>query len=212
MRTGYEALLAQVDRRLELLSEDGTSTTGTATGGGGIRSFEAEVELRRVVIEFERTSSTGWWPGGRVAAGGRRRAGRPRHRRDDDAPLNRPPGGPEGACGQAPSGTALLSVTPGDPWGAGWDLGPARSPGRCLAGIRQVVQRAASAARHLQGPESLTAQLDHLLPLVRSSYRRDPPTWTSGPAGGRGGRPPVPTGPTGRPAVAHAGGRGQMEP
>ena len=53
-------------------------------------------------------------------------------------------------------------VAPGFPCGAGWDLGPARSPGGCLAGIRQVVQRAASAASHLQGPETLTAQLDHL--------------------------------------------------
>ena len=38
-----------------------------------------------------------------------------------------------------------------------------------------MVQRAASAASHLQGPETLIAQLDHLLSLVRSSYSRAGP-------------------------------------
>ena len=110
----------------------------------------------------------------RVADGG---AGRARHRRDHHAALSpsasravrRP--ARRGRCRapprEAPCRYRLLCDAPGFPCGAGWDLGPAGSPGGCLAGIRQVVQRAASAASHLQGPETLTAQLDHLLSLVR---------------------------------------------
>ncbi len=48
--------------------------------------------------------------------------------------------------------------------------GPDRSPRRCLVGIHQVVQRRRLAASHLQGPASLTAQLDHLLSLVAQAY------------------------------------------
>ncbi len=53
VRTGYEALLAQIDRRLELLGDDGADDSD-APQGGGTRSFDAEVELRHLVIEFER--------------------------------------------------------------------------------------------------------------------------------------------------------------
>ncbi len=73
----------------------------------------------------------------------------------------------QGACEQTPCRYEVLSVFTEVPCRAGWDQSPAGSLGGCLAGIRQVVQRAALAASHLQGPESLTTQLDHLLPLVR---------------------------------------------
>ena len=44
---------------------------------------------------------------------------------------------------------------------------PDYRPEGWLTWIRQVVQRAASAASHLQGPErTVTLQLDHLLSLV----------------------------------------------
>jgi hypothetical protein len=55
VRIGYEALLAHVDRRLDVLGD-----TGGAVDGAGepveseTRAFEAEVELRRVVIATER--------------------------------------------------------------------------------------------------------------------------------------------------------------
>lgn len=59
--------------------------------------------------------------------------------------------------------------------------GPARSPDGCLAGIRQVVQRAALAASHLQSPKHWIADVDHLLSLVTKSYRRSGPRrWISG--------------------------------
>jgi len=55
VRTGYEALLAQVDRRLELLSDDGLAADDAGPPAEGeTRSFEAEVELRHLVIELER--------------------------------------------------------------------------------------------------------------------------------------------------------------
>ncbi len=52
VRTGYEALIAQVDRRLDLLSDDGTGPGAPAEGG--TPAVEAELELRRLVIELER--------------------------------------------------------------------------------------------------------------------------------------------------------------
>jgi len=56
LRTGYEALLDQVDRRLDLLSA-GDDTTGDSPDGGGGESgaeYDAEVALRRRVIAVER--------------------------------------------------------------------------------------------------------------------------------------------------------------
>jgi len=55
VRSGYEALLAQVDRRIELLTDSDASGPGTGvdeeTETG---AFEHEVRLRRMVIETER--------------------------------------------------------------------------------------------------------------------------------------------------------------
>ena len=55
VRIGYEALLAQVDRRLEVLTD---GELGIAEPGGPAegetRAFEAEVDLRREVITMER--------------------------------------------------------------------------------------------------------------------------------------------------------------
>ena len=57
VRSGYEALLAQVDRRLELLT-DAIDEVGAAEDGhpaaGGPQAFQAEVDLRRHVIAVER--------------------------------------------------------------------------------------------------------------------------------------------------------------
>jgi hypothetical protein len=74
----------------------------------------------------------------------------------------------QGVCEQTPCRYEVAECYTEVPCGAGWDQSPAGSLGGCLAGIRQVVQRAALAASHLQGPETLTTQLDHLLPLVHS--------------------------------------------
>jgi len=55
VRTGYEALLAQVDRRLDVLGD--RSGTVDATGGSvgsETEAFAAEVDLRRLVIAAER--------------------------------------------------------------------------------------------------------------------------------------------------------------
>ena len=54
VRTGYEALLAQVDRRLDLLCRRRGGGRRRRPAEGETRSFEAEVELRRLVIELER--------------------------------------------------------------------------------------------------------------------------------------------------------------
>ena len=55
VRSGYEALLAQVDRRIDLLSDtDVTGDGADTTEETETESFEAEVLLRRMVIETER--------------------------------------------------------------------------------------------------------------------------------------------------------------
>lgn len=55
LRRGYEALLDQVDRRLDLLHAGETDDAPTPDGGGESRAeFEAEVDLRRRVIAVER--------------------------------------------------------------------------------------------------------------------------------------------------------------
>jgi hypothetical protein len=69
-------------------------------------------------------------------------------------------------------GTASPWCARRDHFGLGWS-------GGCLAGFRQVVQRAALAASHLQGPKSLTTQLDHLLSLVVTSKHTEGPTRAS---------------------------------
>jgi Na+/H+ antiporter len=55
VRTGYEALLAQVDRRLDVLGDQsgGVDAVGDP-GESETQAFEAEVELRRNVIAVER--------------------------------------------------------------------------------------------------------------------------------------------------------------
>jgi len=55
LRSGYEALLGQVDRRLESLSELGEDGASTSTSGEeSVANYAAEVELRRRVIAAER--------------------------------------------------------------------------------------------------------------------------------------------------------------
>jgi CPA1 family monovalent cation:H+ antiporter len=55
VRTGYEALLAQVDRRIELLADADVTGDGAAAGEEEqTRAIESEVALRRLVIELER--------------------------------------------------------------------------------------------------------------------------------------------------------------
>ena len=55
VRTGYEALLAQVDRRLEVLDEGGGAVDEAGVPvEGETRALTAEVELRRNVIAVER--------------------------------------------------------------------------------------------------------------------------------------------------------------
>ena len=54
VRTGYEALLAQVDRRIDLLTDVEAAGEGTDVEETETRAFEAEVLLRRMVIETER--------------------------------------------------------------------------------------------------------------------------------------------------------------
>jgi len=53
LRTGYEALLGQVDRRLESLG-DGGDGDGDGADGGNPAAFDAELALRRRVIAVER--------------------------------------------------------------------------------------------------------------------------------------------------------------
>jgi len=55
VRTGYEALLAQVDRRLEVLDDGGGAVDEAGVPAASeTGAFEAEVELRRNVIAVER--------------------------------------------------------------------------------------------------------------------------------------------------------------
>jgi CPA1 family monovalent cation:H+ antiporter len=58
VRTGYEALLAQVDRRIELFADAGVDSGDPDNGGAGddgdTGAIESEIALRRLVIETER--------------------------------------------------------------------------------------------------------------------------------------------------------------
>ena len=55
MRIGYESLLAHVDRRLDVLGDIDEAVDGAGDPvEGETRAFEAEVELRRIVIATER--------------------------------------------------------------------------------------------------------------------------------------------------------------
>ena len=55
VRTGYEALLAQVDRRLDVLGDRGGTVDGAGEPiGSETEAFTAEVDLRRSVIAAER--------------------------------------------------------------------------------------------------------------------------------------------------------------
>ena len=92
VRTGYEALIAQVDRRLDLLSDDGTGPGAPAEGGTPAVEAELGAPPTRDRARARRTRPHGGQAQG-VPAGGRRRAGRPRHRRDDHAPLTSGPAG-----------------------------------------------------------------------------------------------------------------------
>ena len=54
LRTGYEALLGNVDRRLEVLGTDGDGTGTDVPPGDTRATLDAEIELRRRVIGVER--------------------------------------------------------------------------------------------------------------------------------------------------------------
>ena len=54
VRTGYEALLAQVDRRIELIGDPTSEPAGDAAVVSDDGAFESEIMLRRLVNELER--------------------------------------------------------------------------------------------------------------------------------------------------------------
>ena len=84
------------------------------------------------------------------------------------APKHRSTDAPRGAPAGAPLGVGSCRKGTGCRHRAGRDELPAGHPMGVWLGFARWSSKAASAASHLQGPKTLTMQLDHLLSLVRT--------------------------------------------
>ena len=102
IRSGYELQLTRIDRRLEAMTsggvdgDDGDEAAGPTGGTDG--RFQAEVELRGLIIAAEREELDRWLARRKITCPrGGRGSGCAGHRRDRHAPLKRAAGRPERA-------------------------------------------------------------------------------------------------------------------